>query len=199
MLLKNTNIKLIKSIALSSLFAMAGCSLINEDLPECTDLLQVKFIYDYNLKFSNAFPHEVKSVDVWAFDQSGAFVWSGSASGEALSEEGFAIDTPLPAGTYDFISWCGLKDNVDFNLATFTPKSKEELEVRLKTSETGSMNVSRSFLPGLYHGMVANHRYDVNPKANSIETVTIPLIKDTNNIMVLLKSYNGEEISCDDF
>lgn len=191
--------KLIKCAALGSVAALCGCSLINEDLDECTDKLIVNFVYDYNLKFSNAFPQEVKSVNVWAFDSNGAFVWSGSASGEALRSEDFAIETPLPAGTYDFLSWCGLKDNDDFNLATYTPTSKEELEVKLKTIESNSDFISSSFLPSLYHGYLSSFTYTVNPKENSVSTATIPLIKDTNNIRIMLQKYNGDEISAEDF
>ncbi len=199
MIIKDIFINFIKLTTFGSLVASAGCSIINDDLPECTDKLQVKFIYDYNLKFSDAFPQEVKSVNVWAFDSNGAFVWSGSASGDSLRSEDFAIETPLPAGTYDFVSWCGLKGNDDFDLATYTPTLKEELEVKLKTIQEGSDHISSSFLPSLYQGMVSSYKYTINPNANSVSTVTIPLIKDTNNIRVLLQRYNGEELSADDF
>lgn len=200
MFLKNTYNKLIKSAALfGCIFGFAGCSLINDDLEECPANLSLRFIYDYNLKFSNAFPHEVKSVYVWAFDETGALVWSESASGEALSDENFAIETPLTEGRYDFVSWCGLQGNNDFNLATYTPASKEELEIKLNTIDTDRSYVSQSHFPGLYHGTLLNENYILNTNEPSIKTVTIPLMKDTNDIRVLLQKYDGSEIKESDF
>lgn len=200
MLLNTLNNKLLKSAAaLGCLIAFTGCSLINDELPECNTMLRVRFTYDYNLKNADAFAQEVESVNVWAFDSSGAFVWSASASGDALKSDGFAIDTPLTAGTYDFVSWCGLKENDDFNLATYTPATKEELEVKLRTVATDSAHVSWSHFSGLYHGMLSELTYNVEPNNNTVTTVEVPLMKDTNDIRVLLQRYNGEELSADDF
>lgn len=201
MFLKNLNKKLINTAASTvCLMAMTGCSLINDDLDACPAGLSVRFIYDYNLKFSDAFRHEVKSVNVWAFDSAtGALAWSESASGEELKNADFALETPLPAGTYDFVSWCGLKDNDDFGLATYTPKSKEELEVKLKTAEADGKNISRSHLPGLFHGMMLSETYTVRDDAPSLKTVTIPLMKDTKDIRVLLQRYDGTPLGEDDF
>ncbi len=200
MFLKNlSNILIISAATLGSVMALSGCSLINDDLPECTAKLRVRFVYDYNLKFADAFPHEVKSVNVWAFDASGALVWSESASGEELADKDFALDTPLAEGTYDFVSWCGLKDNVDFDLATYIPTSKEELEVKLKTIEEDGTYLNKSHLPGLYHGMVLQEGFTPEPNKHTLKTVTIPLMKHTNDIRVLLQKYDGSEIKESDF
>lgn len=201
MFLKNLNKKLIiTSVASGILISLASCSLLNEDLSECPVSMRVRFIYDYNLKFADAFAHEVKSVNVWAFDTAdGTLVWSDSASGEELADKDFALEAPLTEGTYDFVAWCGLKDNEDFNLATYTPASKEELEVKLRTVEKDGLNISSSHLPGLYHGTVLNDTFTVNPTAPTIKTLTIPLMKDTNDIRVLLARYNGTAIGENDF
>ncbi len=200
MFFKDINTKLKKSaLALGSLIAFAGCSLINDDLPECPAALSVRFVYDYNLNFADAFRHAVKSVNVWAFDANGALVWSDSASGDILKEKDFSFETPLGEGTYDFISWCGLEGNDDFDLATYKPASKEELEIKLKTLEEAGKNVSRSMLPSLFHGKMLHQVFTVNPTEPSLKTVTIPLMKDTNNIRVLLQRYNGEPLGEDEF
>lgn len=184
---------------MSCMIGLAGCSLVNEDLQECPAELNVRFIYDYNLKFSNAFSKEVKSVNVWAFDEKGALVWSGAASGPSLADENFKLETPLTEGTYDFVSWCGLEDNADFNLGTYSPVSREELEVKLATVANEGAHVSKSMLPGLFHGCVMAETFTVDPNKPSIKTVTMPLMKDTNNIRVLLQRYDGSEISENEF
>ncbi len=200
MFLKNFKNKFIRpAVVTGCLVALTGCSLIYDDQPDCPANLRVRFIYDYNLNFADAFPHDVKSVNVWAFNTDGALVWSGAASGEALRSYDFALDTPLDEGTYDFVSWCGLENNDDFSLATYTPKSKEELEVKLNTVASDGKNISSSHLPGLFHGCMLQQTFTINPDEPSLKTVTIPLKKDTNNIRVLLQRYNGDPLGEDEF
>lgn len=40
--------------------------MVTDDLDPCPALLRIKFEYDYNIKWADAFRHEVKSVNVWA-------------------------------------------------------------------------------------------------------------------------------------
>ena len=137
--------------------AMAGCSsLIYDDLDECPAGLQLRFVFNYNLLKADAFASQVNSVKVWAFDATGAFVWSGEASGEVLTEPGYVMETPLGGGTYDFVAWCGLEDNDDFKLATYTPASKQELEVKLKMLESDDLNVSSSHFKCLFNCVAEN-------------------------------------------
>ena len=179
--------------------AVCGCSLIKEDLPECPARLSLQFVYDYNLLMTDAFPTQVKSVNVWAFDHTGAFVWSGAASGPALSERGFVMETPLSQGTYDFVAWCGLENNSDFTLATYTPLSKEELEIKLKTVDVDGQYISSSHFSPLFHGIKTGVTHTVKPTEPSLTTVTIPLVKDTNDIAVMLQNEDGTPINKDDF
>lgn len=200
MLLKNFSNKLyLSSVAVASVLAMTGCGLVTEDLPACPAQLKVRFVYDYNLKFANAFAHEVKSVYVWAFDSTGAPVWSGSASGEALADDGFELVTPLLEGTYDFISWCGLEGNDACTLQNYAPASKEELELRLNTIAEDGLNVLRTRIPGLYHGRMSGVDFEIDPVNPSYKTVTIPLMKDSKDIRVMLQHLDGSAIDNRDF
>lgn len=141
----------------------------------------------------------MNSVNIWVFDPEGHPVWSGSASGTELKEEDFYIPTPLEEGKYDFVAWCGLKDNDDFDLATYTPVSKTDLEVRLKTIDKDGENISRSHLHGLYHGMLENVNYEADPWKPTIKTVTVSLVKDTKDIRIMLQHLDGSEIDNKDF
>ena len=200
MLLHNFSNK-VRYIAIACLAgaSFTGCSLLEEDLEPCPAQLQLQFVYNYNLLQADAFATQVKSVNVWAFDQSGACVWSGAESGEALTKPGYIMETPLPEGTYDFVVWGGLNNNSDFDLATYTPTNKQELEVTLKTETTDGANISSSHFQGLFHGYVQNITYTINPQAPSIKTVTIPLIKDTNDFAIMLQNINGEPLKTEDF
>lgn len=178
---------------------LGACSYIHDDLPQCPAQLRLKFVFDYNLQKADAFATQVKSVNVWAFDESGGFVWSGSASGAPLEQPDFIMETPLPEGKYDFVAWCGLEDNLDFNIDTYTPSSKEELEVKLSFSELGGVNGSSSHFNPLFHGYRSDVVYSVDPMAPSVMTVSIPLVKDTNDIAVMLQNHDGSPIHMEDF
>lgn len=200
MLLDKIKYKLrLTAIGIASV-AMAGCSsLIYDDLDECPAGLQLRFVFNYNLLKADAFATQVTSVNVWAFDATGAFVWSGEASGEVLTEPDFVMDTPLGGGTYDFVAWCGLEDNADFDLATYTPASRQELEVKLKMLESDGLNVSSSHFKGLFNGVVTGVEYVVDPMKPSFKTVTIPLVKDTNDIVIMLANEDGTALNSNDF
>ena len=200
MLLDNLRNKLkFAAIGLATL-AMTGCdSVIYDDLDECPSGLQLRFEFNYNLLKADAFASQVKSVNVWAFDKTGAFVWSGAASGEILTRPGYIMETPLGEGTYDFVAWCGLEDNADFNLGSYEPASKEDLEIKLRMLESDGLNISSSHFKSLFNGVVTDVNYVVDPLEPSVMTVTVPLIKDTNDFAVMLAHVNGLPIKNSDF
>ncbi len=200
MLSKTIHSIFLTAVATGASLCLTGCSwVIEDDLAECPAELSVTFTYDRNIKFSDAFAAEVTSVNVWAFDPTGKLVWSGAESGEALKAKDFKLNTGLPEGSYDFISWCGLKDNSEFNLANYTPSSKEELEVKLKTIAEGSTNVSVNYLPGLYHGSTSGVVYTIDPNKPTYQSANISLTKDTKDIRVLMQHLDGSPIENRDF
>ncbi|MDE7343370.1 MAG: FimB/Mfa2 family fimbrial subunit [Muribaculaceae bacterium] len=194
--INNTGKIIAGGASLLMLLLSGSCSMVTDDPVACPARLSVRFVYDYNIKFADAFQHEVKSVNVWAFGSDGSLAWSGSASGDALAESDFKIDTPLDEGSYEFVAWCGLEGNEDFELATYTPASREELEMALRTLPG---DVSRSHLAGLYHGYTGVVDYEVDPYRPSFKTVSIPLMKDTKDIRVMLQHLDGSEIDNRDF
>lgn len=180
---------------------LSGCGWVHQGISECPAQLRVKFVYDYNMKFADAFRAEVTSVNLWVFDSdSGAPVWKGSASGEVLADEaGFEMELPIEAGKYDFVAWCGLADNTAFSLATYEPTSKEQLAVTLQAAQSGTLLVSDTELGGLYHGSVSGYEFKPANTFNDIQYVTVSLTKDTNAIRVLLQNLDGRELKPEDF
>ena len=198
MYIKNLKLSLAFAASFLAMAVIPGCSFVTEDLDPCPEELRLKFEYAY-LKETDAFRYEVNSVNVWAFDQEGRPVWSGSASGPELKEEGFYMKTALGEGVYDFVAWCGLEGNESFDLATYTPASKEDLEVKMKTIEEDGKHVSKTRLDGLYHATLNNVEYKADPLNANIKTATIRLIKDTKDIRVMLQHLDGTEIDNKDF
>ncbi|MDE7350785.1 MAG: FimB/Mfa2 family fimbrial subunit [Muribaculaceae bacterium] len=195
----NLKSKLTASLVILAGMLTSGCTMVTDDLDPCPAQLRIKFVYDYNIKWGDAFLHEVPSVNVWAFNSSGALVWNASATVPADAKDGFYLDTPLPEGDYDFVAWCGIKDNPDFDLATYTPASKEELEVTMKTVEENGLYKSAVRLTPLFHADMTDIEYEVNPTAPTQAIVTASLMKDTKDIRVILRNMDGSEIENQDF
>ena len=196
--IKNLKSRTFISLALLTAMITTGCRMVTDGLDACPAQLRVKFVC-YDLKGGDVFANEVSSVNVWAFNPGGALVWSGSASGPQLATGDFFLETPLPEGTYDFVTWCGLEGNTDFDLATYTPASKEELELTMKTLETEGDYTSDKRLIPVYHGEKMNVDYKVNPYEPTYEMVMASLTKDTKDIRVMLQHLDGSEIENRDF
>ncbi|MBQ7622595.1 MAG: FimB/Mfa2 family fimbrial subunit [Bacteroidales bacterium] len=173
---------------------VSSCDKLIYDGPlseECQ--ISVRFRFDFNLKYADAFRNEVKSVAVYVFDQDGKFVTKATESGVPLSLEGYVLEIPgLPAGIYDIIAWCGLEDENAFTVED--PATKTELECRMKTAtrtKATEETYSDKNLGGLFYGRV--DKADLkNLPPGSVNTVIIPLVKNTNNVRVLLQSINTD-------
>lgn len=190
--------------ALLMLPAFTSCETIMDDLPPCRTEFRVKFLYDRNIKYADAFAAEVESVDLWVFDLQGNPVWHGSESGEALRAEGYAMTLPVAPGTYDLVAWCGLAgkgaDNYALAATEIAGKENLALSIRRRTEADGAYvddDLSR-----LYHG---TERVTLaEPVGGGTVDAVLPLTKDTNAIQVLLQYYYspstaGKELKKEDF
>ncbi|MCH5221705.1 MAG: FimB/Mfa2 family fimbrial subunit [Muribaculaceae bacterium] len=170
----------------------------------------IKFVYDMNLKWANAFPSEVNSVNLYVFDNNGLFVKQYQESGERLSDRDFAIELDLPVGTYRFLAWCGL-NNPGATEESFTvtqpvvgQTTLQDVICSLNTqsasvyarSDNGSV-YSNKRLSFLYHDYLEETLVDNHD--GSVYEYTMQLTKDTNHIRIILQELNGEDIDPDDY
>ena len=181
---------------------MSSCGMISDDLEPCTVSYRVKFNYDYNIKNADAFNSEVRSIQVWAFDTEGKLAWQSEASGDALKSPDFSITADLQPGTYTFLAWGGLSQDSPFTLTgSSSPKSIEDLGCRLTLKKDGNDNPYADYRMenGLYHGLVENVELKRFENQNAVQTVTVPLMKDSKEIAVMLQHINGTPIDSKDF
>lgn len=176
--------------ALICALSAVSCDKVIYDGPgECQ--IAIRFKFDFNMKYADAFRNEVKSVSVYVFDQDGKFVTKATDSGVPLTLEGYSLVIPrLAAGIYDVIAWCGLEDGDAFSVED--PATKTDLVCRIKTAartKAGEENYSDKNLGNLFWGIVEKANLKELP-AGSVNTVIIPLVKNTNSVRVLLQSIN---------
>lgn len=185
--------------------ALTSCDgLIYEDLDPCPENgLRLPFHYDMNMKFADAFQHEVKEVDLFVFTLDGNLVMRKKASGADLKTEDYGtykmnLDD-LPRGTYDMIVW-GHGDNFDDTFNVNVPaavRAPEDLYCTLRTKFYAEGEYSDSDLRHLYHA-----RQRVSVGDHDSDVVTLPpmmLTKDTNVVRVLLQHLDGSGIDSSHF
>lgn len=158
----------------------------------------IRFRYDRNLKWADAFPSEVKSVNLYAFDSKGRFVKQYTGAGDELSQPGYSIVLDLPADSYRFVAWCGLQNagaaEESFTVGEPVPgvTTIDELCCSLNTRSTASSaRYSDSQLHFLYHGYLETVLEDNHDGREYVHT--IELTKDTNHIRIILQELSSDE------
>lgn len=184
-------------LAVTAAAGLSSCdSVVYDDEQDCT--IDVKFRYDMNLKYADAFAHEVHSVHLFVLDKAGNLIYEKSEKGDALAQEGYHINIDLDEGEYRFLAWCGMDNDTDKESFKFHDATEGELlrSVRLQHGEESGMAVSKDDLYGLYHGAID---VEIPHNRSARMSVTIPLTKDTNHLRVIMQHLRGEDTDVNDF
>lgn len=196
------------SVALTAFAALVSCNgFVYEQEEDCTVYYRVKFRYDMNLKFADAFAHEVKSIRLCAFDMEDELVWETSEQGEALAARDYVMTLPLDPGKYRLVAWCGLGDGASFCLPDAEPaRDPRDLHCRMNCVSVISPESSDGLkqpaysdrdLQPLFHGMMEVELPDNHDGGEYIYEMS--LTKDTNVFRVVLQHLSGEDIHPADF
>lgn len=186
-------------VALMSALALGSCSMMTEDEPDCNPYYKVRFRFDMNMLYADAFPTQIGEVDLYLFDEDGKLVWQGHEEGDTLARDGYMMDLPVAPGKYDMIAWCRKRhENAsDFKLAGGAiPAIYDDLCMTLERNRDEVSAYSDTDLHALFHGKLSKVEL---PDTWGTHIVTMPLIKDTNSIRIMLVHLSGKEIKADDF
>lgn len=181
-----------------ALVSLTSCGMMTEEEPDCNPYYKVRFRFDKNMLYSDAFSSQVREVDLYVFDESGKLVWKGHEEGDILGEEGYMMDLPVAPGKYDLVAWCHKRhDNAKgFNLAGGDdPQEFGHLKMKMDREYDGDQAHSTADLHALFHGKVTAEL----PDTWGTHIVTVPLTKDTNVIRIQLVHLSGSEIKGKDF
>ena len=169
---------------------------------DCRVTYRVKFKYDKNLKWADAFSNEVKSIRLYAFDENGILVKEIDQNDSELQTEEYSMELPLSPGKYQLLAWCGVdnpgaKKNFHIPEVNEGTTSIQEVTCMLQRYEdevTKAYSADR--LEFMFHG-----RLDVElPESDQGEFLyTMPLTKDTNHIRIVLQHLSGEDLDVSKF
>ena len=183
------------AMTLAGGMAVSCSGLIYEDEGDCAVSYRVKFRYDMNMKFADAFAHEVHSVTLYVLDEDGSIVWSKTESGDALTVEGYSMEVDVPAGKYGLLAWC---DADEYKSWTFPQaKVRNDLGCALNhKSDTDGSAYTDGRIDDLYYGYLAEADFTAD---EGTVMVTLPLMKNTNNFKVVLQHLSGKPVDKDKF
>lgn len=189
-----------------------SCESIYDDQSGCRTGIALNFVYEYHMeRGANAFPANVDCVDVLVFDTKGNFIKHFVETSEVLRDPAYAMEIPLDEGDYHLVVWGGMAcDNAAFELTPEFPEAEtagalgsragapRQEDIRVVRPLTDGISKDRLHdiedrTGGLFYGTL-----DVSVKGRAYEfkRYTVELMKDTNNIQIVLQELSVPD-KCD--
>lgn len=190
-------------LVMGLLLLLASCdSVLDFDYGDCAVEYRVRFKYDYNMKYADAFANEVKMVTLYAFDENGKFVYQRMEEGDMLARGGYSMKVEVEPGDYHLVTWAGLVDKSfavpilipgESTIDELTAKMNRIVETTTRNGETVGMVKEK--LSSLWH----SERMQTFTRAGQEEIITLPLVKNTNSIRIVLQQMQGLQVDATKF
>ena len=178
-----------RSIGALALLGLAACDYIHDDsLPLCE--YRLRFVYDYNMKYADAFQHEVTKAALFICDDKGTYLSRKDIEGDELKANNIRMD--LDPGTYQLLTWAGL-DEGSYEWPELTPGTSTIEDIRVRTRR-GADATQPNELEPLWH---AQDTLDIT--GDQHEEKVISLAKNTNKLRVVLQDTEGYSMDVKDF
>ncbi len=168
-------------------FVLQSCSLINDD-SDCVDSANwFEFAYTRNLKFADAFDHEVKSVTLLAFDSAtGLLEYAEKANRGQMN--GNSLDVRMRPGKYDILVWAGDYDrHYTIPSATVGKSRIEDFECIVNANSGSCKEPLEHLFHTLERNVELNYASPSNPGHHKFD-----LTKNTNSIRVMLHQQHDD-------
>lgn len=186
------------ALVAATALGLASCSLVNEDLDPCPEGVTLRFVYDYNMLYANAFPAQVDCLTLLVYDQNGNFVTSRTETSSVLADENWRMTLDLPAGkTYKFVAYGGMEcPQASFHFMTPPAGGTtfSQLGVAMNTSLVDAD--PGADLHNLYYGELT---VEVPKGVLDYTAGTVYMMRDTNSIRILLQNVDGSPVEPQDF
>jgi hypothetical protein len=191
-------------------FGLAGCDAIYDDEGDCSVTYEVRFRYDMNMKYADAFPHEVQAVTLYVLDDNYNVVWKGTESGEPLDSEDYRMKVNVNPGKYKLLAWCTTNSQNSYTFSSVSTYASaggnsgmyscsingvKEKRREVATDED-EVTVVDHDLDQLYHGMLTDVEFSSEAGTH---TITVPLTKDTNRFRIVLQHMGNQPIDVNEF
>lgn len=186
------NLKLLLILMMS---VLAACSTVFDDRDSCPVGCHIRFKYDYNMKWADAFANEVDQVSLYVFDNDGKYVKTIIAKGDSLKDKDYFMNLDVKPGNYKLVAFGGLTgESFKAPALQAGTSTLQDLQVSMVENSPSSQRVSNTELHPLWQGMESS----INVTGGYQED-TISLVKDTNKLKVVLQQIDGDDLTNDIF
>lgn len=179
-----------------TVLSFSSCDRIHEDLQPCPQGVRLRFVYDYNMEFANAFPSQVDCLTVLFYDKDGNYVTTKTNATSDLADENWRMTVDLDPGSYNVIAYGGMEcDKSSFSF-TSQPSSIRMDQIQVELNRSTLTEPVGTYLHPLFYG-----RAEVSVVQSDLEyrDYTVYMMKDTNNLRIMLQQVDGTTIDEADF
>ena len=174
--------------------AFSSCELIYEDLDPCEHGVSLRFVYDYNMEYANAFPKQVDCLTLYIYDEEGNYVDTKVVTGKELQDENYRMTLDLEEGNYHFVAYGGLACAESSFSVTQTPtQGSKQTDLRAKMDDDCLTVPARRKLHDMFWGELTLATADLYREG------TVEMMKNTNTIRIILQQMDGVTVEVDKF
>ncbi|SHE39423.1 Fimbrillin-A associated anchor protein Mfa1 and Mfa2 [Bacteroides faecichinchillae] len=177
-------------------FAFSSCERIYDDLAPCPYGVSLRFVYDYNMLYANAFPSSVDCLTLYIYDGNGNYVDTKIVTGTELQDENYRMTLDLEEGSYHFVAYGGLACEEK----TFSVLQEPSLG-NMYTDLCVGMDIHRISAPIPAERRLHNMFWGELTLTSTelYNEGTVKMMKNTNNIRIVLQQLNGKPVHAEDF
>ncbi len=179
-------------LAVSAVAGLSSCNAVYEDLDECPRGLRLRFVYNYNMEFANAFPSQVDCLTLLVYDDTGRYVDTYTASRPELENESYRMTLNLRDGHYHLLAYGGMdcdKSSFHFLNGPSQNFTWQDLEVEMNPGYVDTSD-GKELHPLFYGALDAQ----VETSDMDYRDYTVSMIRDTNNLRILLQHVDGSPV-----
>lgn len=177
----------------STLLLYTSCIRDGEDLEGCKQY--VRFVYDYNMVYTNLFSKQATKMNLYIYDSEDKFFCKISDERPGYFPDDYKMSLPgnLPAGKYTFVVWSGLyDDSYDYYSPEVGNSMLKDHFIKVKNYEKSYVDFQ---MKPLWHGI---SEVQISKKDNTIHTVS--LIKDTKQFRIVMQDLTeGHQIDVNNY
>lgn len=154
----------------------------------------MRFVYDYNMEFANAFPRQVDCLTLYIYDDKDNYVDTKIVTGAELQDEDYRMTLDLEKGNYHFVAYGGLAcDKSSFSLLQAPAAGSKRTDLRAAMDADCLTVPERRNLHDMFWGQLTLATADLYSEG------TVKMMKNTNSIRIVLQHVDGTPVKADDF
>lgn len=186
----------VAAISVAATLSLSSCGVIYEDLDPCPPTgASVRFVYDYNMEYANAFHSQVDCLNLHVYDNEGKFVASYSETSSALADENYRMPLELPAGHYRLVAHGGLEcENSSFAPVKIPESGHLHTDLSVAMHPHCLTDDSHRNLHKFFYGAL-----EIDIVEENMTEATVKMMRNTNDVQVALQHLHGTPVDVNDF